>query len=138
MLEPAFVLDCSVTLTWVFGDEATPHTDELQASLSEFSAWVPALWALEVGNVLCMSERSGKIKIADALQFKNLLMELPIYVDDTSMQQAFQTIAVLAREQMLTVYDATYLELAMRKSLPLASLDKKLIQAASRVGVAIR
>lgn len=137
MIKPAFVLDCSVTLTWVFSGEATAKTDALHTSLSTSAAWVPALWALEVSNVLCMSERTGKIKTADALQFKELLMKLPIYVDDTTMHQAFQTISMLAREHGLTVYDATYLELAIRKSLPLATLDKKLIEAASRVGAPI-
>lgn len=133
----SFILDCSITMTWCFYDEATTHTDALLESLNNSCAWVPIIWPLEVANVLWASERSNKIKQADAVQFKLLLMKLPIQLDETTTRQIFENIADIARAQDITIYDASYLELAIRKGLALATLDKQLIKAAKRVGVTI-
>lgn len=131
-----FVLDCSVAMTWCFADQATRQTDALLDRLQGSSAFVPSVWLLEVANVLWVNERLRKISLADAVQFKTMLMHLPIIVDDTTIYQAFSAVSDLARAWDLTAYDAAYLELAVRKSLPLASLDKALLKVAKKIGVA--
>lgn len=127
-----------MTLAWLFGDElATAHPvaiRALRATESEQTI-VPSIWALEVANVLRSSERRGRASRAETTQFVEQLSVLPINVDVTAPALAFGSILTLARETNLTVYDATYLELAMRERLPLATLDRGLERAARKVGV---
>ena len=80
----AFVLDCSVTMAWVFPDEASASTDALQESLVEDSAFVPALWPGETGNVLLTATRRGRIAKDDWRQIRESLQALPINIDPVS------------------------------------------------------
>ena len=133
----SFVLDASIAMAWCFEDEATPTTQAVLASLSETSAAVPAIWPIEVANVLAIAERRQRITLADSVAFIAKVQNLAIAVDEGTSSRAFFLILDLAREQRLTVYDAAYLELAMRLGVPLASKDHDLCGAAARVGVAV-
>ena len=130
-----FVLDCSVTVAWLFADEASPRTDALLQRLTEGAAVVPNLWHLEVGNVLAMSERRGRINSSQNASCLELLGRLPIEVDAETGRRALREVLSLARAEKLTTYDAAYLELAMRRNMPLATRDRALRRASRRVGV---
>jgi predicted nucleic acid-binding protein len=130
-----FVLDCSITLAWFFEDEANAYAEAVEDSLAEASAVVPALWSLEVANGLLVGERRRRTTEAKVTQFLTLLRSLPITADDETAARAWQDTLPLARAHELSAYDAAYLELAMRRGLPLATLDEDLA-AAEAVGVA--
>lgn len=132
----SFVLDCSVTVAWLFEDEATPAIDELQDQLKEEVALVPGHWRLEVGNVLAQAERRKRLTPAQTSAHLELLDRLPVATDDETDSRAFREILSVARTEGLTTYDAAYLELAGRRGVPLATLDRALARAARRVGVA--
>ncbi len=131
------VLDSSVALTWCFADEATQATDALLDDITANGALVPGLWFLELGNVLLAAERRRRITAADVAARLELISALPIYVDQQSIARAWTEILHLARAQNLTTYDATYLDLARRRHLPLATKDRALAEAARRVEVAV-
>ena len=133
-----FVLDCSATLPWVFGDEASPAADAMLDRLVQGErAWVPALWHLELGNVLLGAKRRGRIDQAGIEGFLSRLAVYDIAVDDQTMERAWQKTLDLALQHSLSTYDAAYLELALRRGLPLASLDRELIAAARACGVTL-
>lgn len=130
-----FVLDCSATVPWVFASEATPETDALLDSLTAGAkAWVPALWHLELGNVLLGAQRKGRIDKAGIEQFLSALAVYDIEVDPETMAVAWSKTLAFAESYGLTVYDATYLELALRRGLPLATLDESLHKAMQKAG----
>jgi len=131
----SFVIDSSVTMTWCFEDEATPQTDHLLRRLTDEGAHVPALWPLEVLNVLMMAERRGRISPTQRHDRQILLRSLPVTVDTETAGQAWTITNQLAERHGITLYDAAYLELAGRLGLPLATLDAELRQAATTSGV---
>ena len=133
----AFVLDASVALAWCFADEATPATDVLLDRLADEDAVAPALWGLEVANALTMAERRGRLSVAGLTRSVSLLQRLAVAIDPEGSDRAFREVLDLARSERLTVYDAAYLELALRLGLPLASKDAKLRKAATGLGVAL-
>lgn len=133
----SFVLDCSVTLTWCFADEATAETDALLDRLIRGGAIVPRLWHLEVGNILAITERRGRLPTTKLTDFLARLDHLPIATDDSPVSRDRTEILDLARRMRLTTYDAAYLDLAMRAGLPLATKDAQLARAARELGVAI-
>lgn len=135
-MSPKFVLDCSVAMAWFFQDEATPSADELLDQLNEDAEAVVAVhWALEVSNTLLIAERRKRATVADTSHFLSILDALPIETDPQTTAKASTTTLALSRTHHLTLYDSAYLELAMRRSLPLATLDKDLRAAAKRSGV---
>lgn len=129
------VLDASVTMAWCFADEATAETWAILDRVKIEGAAVPALWPLEVGNILTQAERRQRTTPARINQFLEQLRTLPIQVDDETASRAWRETLALARTEGLTTYDAAYLELALRRGLPLATRDKALCQAAARNGV---
>jgi predicted nucleic acid-binding protein len=130
-----FVLDCSATLPWMFASEATPETDALLDVLAAGGkAWVPALWHLELGNVLLGAQRKGRIDKAGIEKFLSTLEIYDIAVDPETMTMAWSKTLALAESFGLSVYDAAYLELALRRGLPLASLDGLLRKAMKKAG----
>jgi len=133
----AFVLDCSVTMAWVFPDEVGESTNALRESLLKDRAVVPALWPTEVGNVLLVAARRGRITEDDWTRIRNDLEALPISVDPESCDRVLDSVLPVASGYNLSVYDAMYLELALRLGLPLATLDKKLMVAGKVAGVEI-
>lgn len=131
-----FVLDSSVTMAWFFQDEASGSTDELLDELNaDARAVVAAHWALEVSNTLLLAERRKRSTMADSSHFLAILDALPIEADQETVTRATSTTLALARTHGLTLYDGAYLELAMRRSLPLATLDRELRAAARKTGV---
>ena len=133
----AFVIDCSVAVTWCFEDEATPASDGLLDRLGEEAAAAPAIWPLELGNVLVMAERRGRVNATQIAEFVALIQELPVAIDEETPQRALDEVLSLARSERLTTYDAAYLELAMRLGVPLATQDKELRQAAEKLGTPV-
>ena len=133
----AFVLDCSAAVAFLFEDEASPAADALLDRLKEDSAAVPALWRLELGNVLAGAERAGRISEPQLIAYLELVRELPIVTDTATDERALREVLVLARKEGLTTYDAAYLELSLRLNVPLATKDVPLVSAAQRLGVDI-
>lgn len=132
-----FVLDCSMTMAWVFPDEASESTDALRESLLRDNAVVPVLWPIEVGNVLLVATRRGRIAEDDWPRIRVALEALPIDVDHQSCHRVLATVLPVASEYALSVYDAMYLELAIRLGQPLATLDRKLAAAGNAAGMEI-
>lgn len=131
----SFVLDTSVTMAWLFEDEATRTTEAVLDRLKSEEALVPALWTYEVGNVLVMAERRKRITEAQGRRFTRLLESLPIRISNPQISPLWSSAIVLAREHGLSVYDGTYLDLAMREGTPLATRDKALKKAAQKSGI---
>jgi predicted nucleic acid-binding protein len=131
------VLDASATLAWVFPEETTPANESVFADVLDDFAWTPGLWRIEVANTLSQAVRLGRI---DSARRKKVLAELgwmPILEDAECGNHTWHETLALADQHRLTVYDATYLELALRLSLPLATLDGDLRKAAQREGVTL-
>jgi predicted nucleic acid-binding protein len=130
-----FVLDCSATLPWLFASEATPATHRLLDQLSRGAkAWVPALWHLELGNVLLGAQRRGRMDKAGIEKLFSSLTVYDIEVDNETISVAWSKTFALGETFGLAMYDAAYLELALRRGLPLASLDEPLRAAMKKAG----
>jgi len=126
----SLVLDCSIALAWIYSDETTEPVRQVFDAVSEEGAWVPGLWRLEVANVLEMGVRRKRHDAAFRDSTLADLAQLPIQVDTETDRQAWSATLRLAERHQLTLYDAAYLELALRRNLPLASLDEDLRRAA--------
>jgi predicted nucleic acid-binding protein len=122
-------------MAWCFEDECDELADAVLDGLAEGEASVPSLWPLEVANVLVAAERRRRLTAADSARFVELLMSLPIVVDDRSHERAFAQVMSTARQLGISVYDASYLELAMRLGSALATRDSQLRAAAATAGV---
>jgi len=133
----SLVLDSSATMAQVFHDERTPAISKVFGQVAENSAWVPELWRIEVANTLNVGIRRGRIQVSDRRRIFANLESLPIYFDTDSYRNCWTQTLRLADRHELTVYDATYLELALRRSLPLATLDQALRRAAQLEGVSL-
>ena len=134
-MSAAFVVDCSIAMAWLFHDEATPKTTALLNRLEIDAALAPAWWFVEITNVLAMAERKGRITPTQSDAFIADLSKLGIERDDEAPSRAFTHLLPLCRAHRLTSYDAIYLELAIRRSLPLATLDHDLRKTAKKLGV---
>jgi predicted nucleic acid-binding protein len=135
----SFVLDCSAALPWVFADEVTAGTDRLLDELAAGEqALVPAIWPLELGNVLLGAMRKKRIDQAGVETFFSRLGDLEILVDVETADRAWDKTLDLAQQHRLSAYDAAYLELAMRRGVPLATLDKGLAAACRAAGVKLK
>ena len=130
-----FVLDCSISISWVLVDEDDDYANSILDLMTDATAFVPGIWSLEVVNTLLVAERRNRMTIEQSEQAIKLLQSLPIVIDTLTSSQAFQQTLKLGREQSLASYDAAYLELALRKNLPLATNDNRLIEAAKRCQV---
>jgi predicted nucleic acid-binding protein len=130
----AFVLDASVAASWAFDDDVFEVAISVLSRLRIEPAWVPTLWRFEVRNSLVMNERRKRISQPVTSRFLTRLAELAVSTD----RSPDETILLdLARRHRLTVYDAAYLELALRKSIPVATLDAGLARASRAEGVAL-
>jgi predicted nucleic acid-binding protein len=131
-----FVLDASTTLAWCFPEEGSPHSQAvLDALSSNWSAVTPAIWPMEVANALLVGERRKRRTVAQVTSVLQRIAALPISVESADTYWMFGSILLLARQEALTVYDAAYLELALRRFLPLSTFDEKLKRAAEKVGI---
>ena len=133
----SFVVDNSVVMSWCFNDEASKYGDSVLDRLAQSTAMVPPIWPLEVVNVLLVAERRNRLKQVDSVRFITLLSQLPIVVEHEGPERKMKDLLSLGRANNLSSYDAAYLDLAMRNDCPIATLDKKLIEAAKNVDVAI-
>ncbi len=131
----SLVIDASVALAWASPDEASAYADEAMRRVVDGGAAVPAIWFLEVANILLVNERKGRLEASEAAEIMADLRTLDLAADAETAARAMGETAALARERGLTVYDAAYLELARRLSLPLATLDKRLREAAEAIGL---
>ena len=131
----SFVLDASVALAWFFEDESSPAADRVLDLLAVSEAVVPVIWPVEVGHALLAGERRKRIKPAETVRALDQLRSLNIRVEDAYSLLEVDRLVDLARCERLSVYDATYLSLAMREGLPLATLDPELERAAETSGV---
>ena len=131
----SLVLDASVALAWCFNDEETATSTKLLERVTAPGPFVPSLWRLEVANALQIGVRRGRIDVdfRDASLADLALLEIAI--DDDTDTHAWGATLQLAARLALTVYDATYLELAQRRGLPLATLDERLRVMARGLGV---
>lgn len=135
LVRAEFVLDGSLALAWYFKDEADPYADAVAAQFPAAHAAVPVIWPLEIANALLMGERRQRSSEAQASRWLAYLVSLPIAVDEDTNSRAWSEVLSLARGHRLSAYDAAYLELALRRGLPIATLDDKLKSAASTTGV---
>jgi predicted nucleic acid-binding protein len=131
------VVDASISLAWVFEDESDAYADHVLDALRSWEAVAPALWPLEVTNGLLIAERRGRISSAETIAFLRTLMMLPIVVEPLSRNDAFTAMHSIGQKHRLSAYDATYLELARRLGVPLATSDRALRAAAHTEGVAV-
>lgn len=129
------VLDSSLALSWCLDGEQTSGTQAVLESLTTSSAVVPALWAWEVNNILCLALKQKRTTPAKRLRALQLLAGLPMEVDEFAHRHVSGVTAEIAIKQGLTVYDAAYLEMAIRLRLPLGTLDGQLRAAAAKSGV---
>jgi predicted nucleic acid-binding protein len=127
-----FVLDASIVACWAFADEDHPIADLALERMRTDEAHVPALWWFEIRNILIVNERRKRVTESDTAAFLRNLGRLRVMVD-RSPEEA--DVLTLARRHRLSVYDASYLELAHRDGVSLATLDKQLGVAASATGV---
>lgn len=131
-----FVLDASVTIAALLPEERTPEARViLRTALN--GVLVPTLWHLEVGNILLRAERRGVIRVDERVGHIADLSALAVTVDHEGPGHAWHATTVLALRHQLTLYDAAYLELAVRQRVPLATFDRALVRAARAEGVAV-
>lgn len=133
----AIVVDTSVVMSWCFEDETNPYADAVLDHLSEVTAIVPSILTLEVLNVLLVAERRKRLKPADSVRFLTLLSQLPIVVENGRIENKMKDLLALGRSSRLSSYDASYLDLAMRNGCPIATLDKKLMEAARKIDIRV-
>jgi predicted nucleic acid-binding protein len=131
----SLVLDSSVALAWVYADEATEAVLNIFERVNREVAWISALWRWEVANALQMNVRRGRHNAAFRDEALSNLACLPIRVDARAESEAWLGALVMAERHRLTVYDASYLEIAVRRKIPLATLDRDLRVAAQGEGV---
>lgn len=130
------VVDASLTLSWYFEDERTAPSDAVLTQVVAYGAWVPSLWRLEVANGLQIAIRRKRIDEVFRDGALQRLGSLPIVIDAETATHAWTTTLRLAGQHNLTIYDAAYLELAQRRRLPIATLDRRLRDAADASGIA--
>lgn len=131
------VLDASIAVAWLFDDERTEAAHAAMRQVVAEGAVVPSLWRLEVANVLRNAVRRGRCNEAYVDRSLARLARLAIKRDEETDNQAWGMTRTLARREDLSLYDAAYLELAIRRNLPLASCDKALLAAATRRKLAV-
>lgn len=131
------VIDASVALSWFLQDEQSPQSDRLFALVADEGAIVPSLWRLEVANALQVVVRRNRISRAYRDGTIQRAGRLPIEVDLETDAHAWTRTLHLSERHSITVYDAAYLELALRRGVPLATRDQDLAKAAVDTGVAV-
>ena len=131
-----FVVDASVGVSWFVPSQSSAAAATL---LDEVAAGkpmvVPGLWMLEVANALLVLMRRKKVQPQQCARARAALGRLHPVIDDDATRLALYRIWDLADELALSIYDAVYLELALRKGLPLASRDTGLRAAAAKCGI---
>lgn len=130
-----FIIDTSVVMSWCFEDEENSYAEAVLDSLEDGEAFVPGIWPLEVGNVLLVAERKKRLSRASVVRFLELISSLPLIVEQETPDRILREIVSLAREQGISTYDASYLDLAMRTDLPISTLDASMRKAARKLKI---
>lgn len=128
------VLDSSVTVAWVLGDESSARADATLQEVTEVGGVAPALWWVEVRNALVIAERKGRLTQEDTAAAVQAIDALSVHLDQAPDSDSLLR---LARTHGLTAYDAMYLELSIRQQRPLATLDRRLTVAAQAEGITL-
>jgi predicted nucleic acid-binding protein len=143
-VSPQFVLDTSVSAAWILDKQMTPYKQSILRAMDHVFALVPALWHLEMSNILCKFAKQNDGGMAELETHLSLLAGLNIQTDEWQSSRALRlkmgamrTITQTALRNGLTSYDAQYLQLALRENLPLASCDEQLCASAKAAGVTI-
>ena len=131
----AVVFDCSVTLAWFLHDERTAFTDTAFELLESAECWVPYLWRLEFPNALLVAERRKRLGREQRLEILDNAAQLALRTDHAVPD--IRSLSALAERRGLTVYDASYLELAVRSGFDLITLDRQLADAGAAEGIAV-
>ncbi len=131
------VVDASVALAWCFPDEASDYAEAVLIALFDRQILVPAVWPLEVTNAIAVAERRKRITQPEVRRFVELLEALTIQEDSLPLAGSVSNILPLIREYSLSAYDASYLELALRRGASLTTQDGGLERAARKAGVEI-
>jgi len=131
------VVDASTALAWCFPDETNAISEGLLLALRGQALIVPAIWSLEIANVVLIAERRGRLKSHHVQRFLELLAGLNISEQSQSVGDSVRNVLPLAHKHNLTAYDAAYLDLAVRQSAPLATFDGKLQKACRAAGIPI-
>jgi predicted nucleic acid-binding protein len=135
-MSQAFVADASIAIAWVHPAQATRESAAMLQSVAAGAAIeVPALWPLEVANALVVLVRRGKLSENERQSALGWLRGLPVKIDHEAASLALSRLSELASQNALSVYDAAYLELALRRKLPLGCKDGPLRGAATKNGV---
>jgi predicted nucleic acid-binding protein len=132
----SLVLDASFTLAWIFPGEATAEIQQVFDQIDAAGCIVPQIWRLEVANGLTVAVRRGRVSAVFRAQAIKVLEFTPITIDSETNDRAWAATLQLADRFQLTPYDASYLEVAHRLALPLATSDRRLRAAAAGLGVA--
>jgi predicted nucleic acid-binding protein len=134
----SFVLDASVALSWFFEDEFSPYSEAVAEIMPKSQAVVPIIWPLEMANAMVTAVRRGRIEAAAAPASIGAMNQLQINIDrGIALESLAQVTLMLGITHRVSAYDASYLELAMRRGLPLATQDERLARAAAAAGVEI-
>ncbi len=137
-MSEAYIVDASMAFAWVHPSQASVEADALLERITSGAAViVPPLWFLEVANGLLAAQRRGLVTASERKRALQQMSALTVTVDDEGVRTAFGRTSALAEEHGLSVYDAAYLEVALRRALPLASRDRAILTAAGREGVEV-
>lgn len=131
------VVDASVALAWCFPDEASVYAEGVLVALEGRTLIVPAVWALEIANAMLVAERRKRVKRQDVRRFVELLGGLTIIEHSQTVADTVKNVLPLARTYKLSAYDAAYLDVAVRQSAPLATMDSALRKAGRAAGLTI-
>jgi predicted nucleic acid-binding protein len=133
----SLVLDSSAALAWIYDDEATEPIRRVFTEVAEQGAFVPSLWRLEIANSLTVAVRRGRIDHEFRRAALADLGDLDIIVDAQTDSRAWNAALELADRFLLTLSDAAYVELAQRRALPLATLDRDMQRAGAQLGLSL-
>lgn len=131
------IADMSVVLAWLFEEDQTADALTILPLIERQGLLVPNLWWSELENGILMAERRGRKSAEEVKTFLSLVRALPIQTDDTSRQQLTDPIIRLGRQYLLTAYDAAYVELSIRQSVPLATFDAAIRGCANAAGIEV-
>ena len=134
-MKDAFVVDASVSAAWFLPDEATSYTEAALEATVQAEVWVPSLWQLEITNLLSSAFKRKRISAAKRRELIVEAADLRVRVDREAI--AMPALELLAAQHGLSAYDAVYLELSIRKGLPLVTLDEALRKAAIGAGLEV-
>ena len=132
-----FVVDNSVFMSWLMKEENYSKASEIVNLVRENRICVPSIWCYEIANSLYVSEKRKRLNISEINEFIEIIAVFPITVESNSFLKVTTDILRMSRQYGLTAYDASYVELAFRKSIPIASFDRDIIKVSRKMGLDI-